>query len=99
VAVRFSVRLTPRGGSDRVEGVVDGQLRARVRAAPEAERANEALRRLVAETLGVPLTAVRLSGGRHDRTKRLAVDGLTAASLRTRWPDLVVVDARDRPAG
>ena len=40
-SVRFVVRLTPRGGADRIDGVgEDGVLRVRVAAAPVDEAAN-----------------------------------------------------------
>ena len=40
---RFAVRLTPRGGADRVDGVLAGALRVRVAAAPVDGAANAAL--------------------------------------------------------
>ncbi len=59
-------RLTPRGGRDAIEGVArlsDGTsvLFARVRAAPEDGRANEALRALFAAKLTAPISRVRSS--------------------------------------
>jgi uncharacterized protein YggU (UPF0235/DUF167 family) len=52
--VRFGVRLTPRGGTDRVEGVNDeGVLQARVAAPPVGGAANSALIRLLADELVV----------------------------------------------
>jgi uncharacterized protein YggU (UPF0235/DUF167 family) len=100
MAVRFVVRLTPRGGHDHVDGVGDtGELRARVRAIPEDGAANAALSRLVAEALDLPRGAVTLESGQRGRTKRLRVDGITSADILGRWPGLAVVDAPDRPAG
>ena len=61
--VRFSVRLTPRGGTDRVDGVVDGVLRARVAAPAVDGAANQSLLRLLADELGVPRRDVRLVAG------------------------------------
>src|ERR1700722_9014588 len=63
-----SVRLTPRGGRDQIEGVellADGRsvLKARVRAAATEGEANEALMRLLARAAGVAPRAVRLIGG------------------------------------
>ncbi len=85
---RFTVRLTPRGGADRIEGVVDGVLRVRVAAAPVEGAANAALVRLLAGELDVPRTNVRLAAGATGRLKRIAVDGLTPERLRARWPGL-----------
>jgi uncharacterized protein YggU (UPF0235/DUF167 family) len=100
VGVRFEVRLTPRGGRDAIDGVGPaGELRARVRAIPEDGAANAALRRLVADVLGVAAGAVTLESGQRGRTKRLRVDGVRAADVARRWPGLAVVDAPDGPAG
>jgi uncharacterized protein len=88
--VRFAVRLTPRGGADHVDGVVDGVLRARV-AAPAVEgAANLALLALLAHELGVPRRDVRLVAGAAGRTKLVAVDGIARDRVLDRWPDLKV---------
>ncbi len=89
-AVRFIVRLTPRGGRDAIDGVVDGVLRARVAAAPADGAANEAFLRLIARELRVPRATVSLIAGATGRRKLVAVDGLEPASLLARWPDLGV---------
>ena len=85
---RFAVRLTPRGGADRVDGVVDGVLHARVAAPPVEDAANRALLRLLADELGVPRRDVRLVAGAGGRTKVIAVDGVDPGALLERWPDL-----------
>jgi len=86
--VRFSVRLTPRGGDDRVDGVVDGVLRARVAAPAVDGAANQALLRLLADVLDVPRRDVRLVSGATARTKVIAVDGVGAERLLELWPGL-----------
>jgi uncharacterized protein len=79
-----SVRLTPRGGRDLIEGIellADGRcvLKARVRAAATEGEANDALVRLLARTAGVAPRAVRLVGGATARLKRVHIDGDSAA--------------------
>jgi uncharacterized protein YggU (UPF0235/DUF167 family) len=86
--VRFSVRLTPHGGADRVDGVVDGLLRARVAAPAVDGAANRALLRLLADVLDVPQRDVRLVTGITARTKVVAVDGINTGRLLERWPGL-----------
>jgi uncharacterized protein len=75
-----TVRLTPRGGRDQIEGVesrADGRcvLKARVRAAATEGEANDALMRLLACAVGVAPRAVGLIGGATSRIKRLHICG------------------------
>jgi uncharacterized protein YggU (UPF0235/DUF167 family) len=87
VGVRFEVRLTPRGGRDEIDGVGEaGELRARVRAIPQDGAANAALRRLIADALGVARGAVTLESGQRGRTKRLPRRWRRAAEVVRRWP-------------
>jgi len=89
--VRFSVRLTPRGGADRVDGVDDaGELRARVAAAAVDGAANDALVRLLASELGAARSEVRIVTGATSRRKLVAVAGVTPETLIARWPGLRV---------
>jgi len=75
-----TVRLTPKGGRDAVEGpetLSDGTtvLKARVRAAPHEGAANDALCRLLAKTAGVPPGRVAIVGGATSRIKRVKIVG------------------------
>ena len=88
-AVRFIVRLTPRGGADRVNGVADGVLRVRVAAAAVDDAANRAMVRLLAHELDIPPRSVRILGGATARTKVVAVAGIKRARLLARWPGLL----------
>ena len=78
--ITVSVRLTPKGGRDSIDGIEtmsDGRavLKARVRAAPHEGAANEALIALLAKSLGVPLRDVQITSGATSRIKRVRVVG------------------------
>jgi len=86
VTARLVVRLLPRAGVDRVDGVGEGgELRARVAAAPVDGAANEALRRLLAEHLGIAPRLIRLVAGAAGRRKIVEVD-VEAAVIEAAWP-------------
>lgn len=78
------IRVTPRGGRDAIGGWQDGVLRVRLAAAPVDGRANESLIRFLSKAVGVPSSSLRLVSGSHSRTKRIAIDGIDAGSLRER---------------
>jgi uncharacterized protein YggU (UPF0235/DUF167 family) len=82
--------LTPRAAVDRVDGVLDGVLRARVAAPPLEGAANQSLIRLIASELGVTRSSVRLIAGAAGRQKLLVVEGVSAEEVLARWPDLRV---------
>jgi len=82
--------LTPRAGSDHVDGVVDGVLRAHVAAPAVAGAANQSLLRLLAGELGIARRSVRLVAGASGRQKLIVVDGLEADEVVARWPGLRV---------
>jgi uncharacterized protein YggU (UPF0235/DUF167 family) len=90
-AVRFAIRLTPRGGADRIDGVgPSGELRARVAAPPVDDAANRALLRLIAGELGVAASAVELASGARSRSKQVRVMGVSTDRIRARWPGVRV---------
>ena len=82
--------MTPRGGADRIDGVQDGVLRARVAAAPVDGAANEALCRLIAAAVGVANRQVRVVSGATNRAKVVEVDGVGTAAVKAHWPGLDV---------
>jgi len=80
--VVFSVRVQPRASRDAVGGEWQGALKVRLTAPPVDDRANEALRRLLAEHLEIPVAAVRILSGERSRTKRVEVRGTSAERIR-----------------
>jgi len=80
MALRFRVRLTPKGGGDRIEGWWTdsaGQvaLKARVAAPPEDGKANTALIDMLARTLAVRKSDVRIASGATSRLKTIEIEG------------------------
>ena len=84
--VVVACRLTPRGGRDAIDGVVELAdrslvLAARVRSAPQGGEANQALCALVADRLGAPASQVRVVIGLKSRVKQVAVSDDPAALI------------------
>jgi uncharacterized protein len=79
--VSFRVRVQTRASSSGIAGEWQGALRVRLAAPPVDDRANEALRRLLAARLNVPASAVRIAQGEHSRTKRVEIRGATAVRV------------------
>jgi uncharacterized protein YggU (UPF0235/DUF167 family) len=85
-SARLTVRLTPRGGRDALEGWRRDEagravLAARVAAAPVDGAANEALIALLSRALKRPKRDIRLVAGAGARIKQVEIDGLTEAEL------------------
>ena len=89
--VMVTVRLTPKGGRDAIDGVetlADGRpvLKVRVRAVASEGQANDALTKLLAKSLGIAPKQVTLVAGATARIKRIKIAGdgavLTAALQR-----------------
>ncbi len=76
----LTVRLTPKGGRDHIEGMVadaNGRfaIKARVSAPPVEGAANVALIKLLSRTLGVSKSKIRFVSGETARVKRLQIIG------------------------
>jgi uncharacterized protein len=80
--VSFAVRVQPRASRDEIVGEYQGGLKIRLTAPPVDDRANEALRKLLASRLKVPLAAVRIASGERISAKRVEIKGVTAAMIR-----------------
>jgi hypothetical protein len=91
--VRLTVRLTPNGGRDTIDGLetaADGEehLKVRVRAIPEKGRANQALLAFLAKALGLPKGKLSLISGETQRKKILRIAG-DPEDLMRRLADLI----------
>ncbi len=79
--VMFAVRVVVRASRDAIGGVYGEALKVRLSAPPVENKANDALRRLLAEHLNLPVSAVRIVAGEKSRTKRISVAGITRAQI------------------
>ncbi len=80
--VSFAVRVQPRASRDEIVGEYQDGLKIRLTAPPVDDRANQALRKVLAARLNVPLAAVRIAAGERSRTKRVEIFGVTTAMIR-----------------
>jgi len=78
--VLLRVKAKPGARADRVAGVRGDRLLVEVRAAPERGKANEAVARVLADALGIPVSAIALKTGGSAPRKTFALprEALTA---------------------
>lgn len=77
--VVLNVRARPRSSKAGLDGVADGAVRVRIRAAPVDGKANRELIETVAEAFGIAKSRVSFRSGETSKTKRLLLAGVTAA--------------------
>jgi uncharacterized protein YggU (UPF0235/DUF167 family) len=82
----FTVRVTPRGGRDAIDGWMRDDagrtvLKVRVAAAAAEGQANAATLALLAKALRRPRSSLVLLSGQTARLKRIEAEGLTDAEL------------------
>jgi uncharacterized protein (TIGR00251 family) len=82
--VVVAVRVKPRASQMRVEGERAGRLLIQVTAPPLDGRANEAVCKLLAKTLGVSPGHVSVVAGERARDKLVRVDRVTPAHVMER---------------
>lgn len=82
------LRVTPKGGRDRLDGIVTDSagrpaLKIRVAAPPEDGKANAAVCALLAKAFGVAKSAVRITRGELARDKRALIEGDAGSLAKT----------------
>jgi uncharacterized protein (TIGR00251 family) len=76
--VMLSVKLQPRASANEIGEPIGNELRMKVTAPPVDSAANEALIRLLAETLDCPRNRIDLVRGNTSRHKLLKLHGISA---------------------
>jgi uncharacterized protein len=93
---RLRVRVSPGAGRTAVVGRHGDAWKVRVTEAPERGRANEAVLRLLADTLTLPRTALTLVSGHGGREKIVELTGVGPALIERRLASAVAGDSRGR---
>jgi hypothetical protein len=78
------VYVVPNAKADKVSGEYNGAIKIKLRAPPVEGKANTALRRFLAERLGIPQRAVALERGGRSRDKMIRIDDLSEEDIRRR---------------
>jgi uncharacterized protein len=84
VSTRLRLRVTPGAARTEIVGRHGDAWKVRVGASPERGRANDALLRLLAERLGLPVAQLTIVSGHGGRDKVVELHGLSAAEAAGR---------------
>ncbi len=82
--VSLAIKLQPRASANEIAGPLGNELRVKVTAPPVEAAANEALIRLLAETLDCPRSRVEILRGHTSRHKVIKLHGLSADAVLAR---------------
>jgi hypothetical protein len=77
--LRLNVIVSPRASRTRIMGVHDDRLKIQIAAPPADGKANQALVRFLAETLGITKAQVEIVGGGSNTRKTVRLSKVTAA--------------------
>lgn len=82
----LELKIIPNAPRNEVVGWLGGALKVKVHAPALEGRANDELLEFLAGHLDLPRRAITLLRGDKSRQKIVRIDGLDAATLRTRLP-------------
>ncbi|MDX6474716.1 MAG: uncharacterized protein QOH95_227 [Gaiellaceae bacterium] len=84
MSARLYLRVSPGAAHSAVVGRHGAGWKVRVSAAPEDGKANDAVVRLLAETLALPARDVQIVSGRSSRDKTVALAGMRPEEIERR---------------
>jgi uncharacterized protein (TIGR00251 family) len=80
--VLLDVKVVPKSSRNRIVGELDGALKVAVSAAPERGAANEAVRKLIAKSLGMRVQQITIEAGHTNPRKTLRIAGTATDTVR-----------------
>ncbi|HPG27256.1 MAG TPA: DUF167 domain-containing protein [Myxococcota bacterium] len=87
--LRIDLKVVPGSSREEIAGFLGDVLRVRVRAPAERGKANAAVLSLLARTLGVAPSALRVVSGASSPRKTLEITGLASDAVRARLEDAI----------
>ncbi|MFQ5732352.1 MAG: DUF167 domain-containing protein [Planctomycetaceae bacterium] len=87
--VLLPVQAQPKAKKNAISGVHDGRLKVTVTQAPERGKANDAILKLLAKSLGLKRSQLALVSGKASRTKVIRATGIDAVTLGIRIDELL----------
>ena len=87
--VILPVKAVPNASRDKLAGVLCDALKITTAVAPENGKANVAIAKFLAHTLGLAKSAVSLHSGGANPHKEFLIEGLSASDLRKRLNPLL----------
>ena len=84
--MKLAVKVVPGSSREGIAGWLGHELKIRVRQVPEAGRANEAVRKLIAKTLELPLDQVQIVAGTSSPRKTVEISGISEATVLAKLP-------------
>ncbi|GAB4546902.1 MAG: hypothetical protein Tsb0013_06140 [Phycisphaerales bacterium] len=79
----LDIKAVPGAKSPGIAGALGERLKIKVGAPPEGGKANTAIRRILARTLGVSLSDITVEHGASDAHKTLRISGCSTEDVRT----------------
>jgi uncharacterized protein (TIGR00251 family) len=79
--VTLKVRLQPRATRNGIDGLHGDALKVKVTAPPVEGRANKAVKKLLAEQLGLSPSQIEIIAGERSREKVLRISGISRAEM------------------
>jgi uncharacterized protein (TIGR00251 family) len=80
--ILFTVQVRAGSRREGITGESDSTLKVEVSAPPVEGRANKAVVKLIARSLRLPKSAVRIESGERSKTKRIRVTGATPEDIQ-----------------
>ena len=85
-AATFAVKVVPRASKNQIVGREGDAIKIRLNAPPVEGKANDALVKFLAETLGVHRAQIEIVTGHASRHKIVRVHGVTANQIEKMIP-------------
>ncbi|MFT4797128.1 MAG: hypothetical protein ACJAYE_001149 [Candidatus Azotimanducaceae bacterium] len=79
--INLKVKVVPGAAQSAIVGWLGDSLKIRISTAPEKGKANDAVLRLLADSIGLPKTALRLASGHRSPHKVVEISGISEAAL------------------